>query len=186
MDLVLPWASHWQRVCYRGGEQNVLLCFMGCEAPQNPCAGKEEKHKFPPTILHIFMFLDTVSYDPCERFLVLLRRTEKSVFFYSAYNFIRKLRWSSPDPQLAGVISYPTARLGLVYLNLWKLNDAIFGRYLRFYFFADFFHSYLVFLVRFYLYFSIFFCSKIQSALPVNKNPYSFHITILKWHFVFT
>lgn len=165
----------------------MLLCFVGCEAPQNPRVGKGEKHRPPPTALHLFVFLDTVSYILCERFPVLLRRTEQSDFFYSGYNFIGKLRCTAPDPQLGGISSYPTAGVGLVYLKFWKVNGTVFGRHLKFHFLVHFFLIILFIFVRFHLSFSYaFFCSKIQSPFPVKENPYVLHSTILKLHFSFS
>lgn len=53
VDLAPTSASPWQQVCCTGGGQNMFSCFLAYEAPQQPCAGRGEKHRFPPTILHL-------------------------------------------------------------------------------------------------------------------------------------
>lgn len=104
MDLVLPWAGHWQQVCCTGVSK---MCCFALWAPQDPCAGKGEKHRFLPTILHLFTFSDTVSYDPYKR--CVIEEDWIICLFLLWLHFIRELRYSAPAPQPAGVTSYPTA-----------------------------------------------------------------------------
>lgn len=144
-----PFASHWQKVCFIGAGQNVLPCFLGYEAHQQPCVQGGEKVRLPPTILHLELlpwscllespqkvscFSHGVSYDsPARNFMSYWWGLDNLLI--STLFIILAESWDVPGQICSWQESVSAPELELVWFfsPFGKLFGDRFGSHLKFY-----------------------------------------------------